>query len=118
MTDTCSERLFSYGTLRDEAVQRANFGRTLKGTPDTVTGYKLSSVQITDLEVIAESGLGVHRILVPSDDPANTVEGVVFSITEHELRGADEYETDAYKRVCVKLKSSLDAWVYVSVKHG
>jgi hypothetical protein len=32
------ERLFSYGTLQDEAVQRATFGRTLRGTPDRL-GY-------------------------------------------------------------------------------
>jgi len=118
MADACSERLFSYGTLRDEAVQRANFGRKLQGLPDAVMGYRLSTVKITDPEVVAESGLEVHKILMPGDDPAEMVEGVVFAITPAELRAADEYETDAYKRVRVKLKSGLDAWVYISMKHG
>ena len=39
MADDYSERLFSYGTLRDEAVQRANFGRTLQGSPDAAVRY-------------------------------------------------------------------------------
>ncbi len=32
MADSYSELLFSYGTLRGEAVQRANFGRKLQGS--------------------------------------------------------------------------------------
>jgi hypothetical protein len=31
--------LFSYGTLRDRAVQRANFGRELVGHDDLLPGY-------------------------------------------------------------------------------
>ncbi len=116
MANACSERLFSYGTLQQEAVQRANFGRTLQGRPDAVTGYRLSTVKITDPKVVAESGLEVHKILVPSDDPEETVQGTVFALTPQELRAADEYETDAYKRVSVKLQSGMDAWVYVSAK--
>jgi len=73
MADAYSERLFSYGTLRDEVVQLANFGRKLVSSPDAVTGYKLSTVKITDSEVVAESGMEVHKILVPSDDSKETV---------------------------------------------
>lgn len=32
-------RLFSYGTLQQENVQRATFGRLLDGTPDALMGY-------------------------------------------------------------------------------
>lgn len=116
MADVYSEWLFSYGTLQQEAVQLANFGRKLQGRPDAVTGYRLSTVKITDPEVVAESGLEVHKILVPGDDPTELVRSVVFAITPQELRAADEYETDAYKRVSVKLQSGMDAWVYVSAK--
>ena len=113
MARAASERLFSYGTLQQEAVQLANFGRRLQGSADAVVGYRLSSVKITDPAVVAVSGLEVHRILVPGD-PKDEVHGVVFDITPAELQTADGYETDAYKRVRVRLRSGTDAWVYVS----
>ena len=113
MTDPNTEKLFSYGTLQQESVQFANFGRKLKGRPDAITGWRLSSVQIADPEVLAESGLAVHRILVPGK-PSEEVDGVVFDITPAELQAADGYETDAYKRVRVTLRSGTQAWAYVS----
>ena len=108
-----SERLFSYGTLQQESVQLANFGRRLKGQADTVTGWKLSTVEITDPEVVTESGLAVHTIMVPGKS-SDEVPGVVFEITPEELKAADGYETDAYKRVKLKLRSGLETWVYVA----
>jgi len=108
-----SERLFSYGTLQQETVQLANFGRRLSGTPDAVQGYKMTSVRITDAAVVATSGLAVHRILIPGG-PLDTVEGVVFEVSPEELLSADDYEADDYKRVKVKLRSGTEAWVYVA----
>jgi len=107
------EKLFSYGTLQQETVQLANFGRRLTGTPDAVLGYRMEKVQIRNAEVIATSGIAVHRILVPGNE-LDTVEGVVFDITPEELKAADGYETDDYKRVRLKLRSGVEAWVYVS----
>jgi gamma-glutamylcyclotransferase (GGCT)/AIG2-like uncharacterized protein YtfP len=117
MTVSYSERLFSYGTLQQESVQLANFGRRLQGSVDAVVGYRLSSVKITDPLVIATSGMDVHRMLVPSDDPADQVHGVVFAITPEELQAADSYETADYKRVSLRLLSGSEAWVYVSAHH-
>lgn len=111
--NAASEKLFSYGTLQQESVQFANFGRELKGRPDVVTGWRLSTVEIRDPTVLAQSGLAVHRILVPGN-PADEVDGVVFEISPKELEAADGYETDAYKRVKVRLKSGVEAWVYVA----
>ena len=37
----------------------------------------------------------------------------MFEITESELAAADDYEVSDYKRVSVRLKSGLVAWVYV-----
>ena len=67
--------LFSYGTLQDPAVQIANFGRRLEGTPDVLTGFEVGEIEITDPEVIAESGLTHHLILRPARDPAATIPG-------------------------------------------
>lgn len=116
MTEPYTEKLFSYGTLQQEAVQIATFGRKLRGSLDSVLGYRLSEVQITDPHVIATSGLTVHRIMVPSDDPAHEVHGTVFAITPEELAAADSYETKDYKRVRVKLGSGEEAWVYVAAQ--
>jgi hypothetical protein len=39
----------------------------------------------------------------------------VFTISKEELLLADNYETDDYKRIKVKLQSGKEAWVYVAV---
>jgi gamma-glutamylcyclotransferase (GGCT)/AIG2-like uncharacterized protein YtfP len=113
MTDSQVERLFSYGTLQQESVQLANFGRKLKGQIDSLQGWRLSTVEIRDPAVLAVSGLAVHRIMVRGV-PADEVHGVMFEITATELKAADSYETDAYKRVKLKFTSGTEAWVYVA----
>ncbi len=106
-------RLFSYGTLQQENVQRETFGRLLNGQADALPGYALSMVQITDPQVLATSGVAFHPIVTASGDPADAVAGAVFEITAEELAAADAYEVSDYKRVAVTLRSGLDAWVYV-----
>lgn len=115
MTDSPAPdiRLFSYGTLRQPEVQRANFGRLLVGTPDAVTGYRLSTVAIDDPEVVVESGSAVHPILVATGNLADRIDGTVFLITQTELDAADAYEAEAYVRVEVALRSGGRAWAYV-----
>ncbi|MBU2665973.1 gamma-glutamylcyclotransferase [Actinoplanes bogorensis] len=105
--------LFSYGTLRDPAVQRATFGRTLPARDDRIVGYRIDMLEITDAEVVALSGQSHHPVLVPGT-PADTVEGSVFDLTDDELLRADEYEVDDYRRVEVPLASGGAAWVYVA----
>lgn len=107
-------RLFSYGTLQQPDVQRANFGRLLAGVSDAVAGFRLSTVTIDDPEVVAESGLAIHPILVASANAADLVPGTVFLITQAELDAADDYETGAYVRVEVMLASGGRAWAYVA----
>ena len=114
MTDEpTTERLFSYGTLQQAEVQLATFGRLLQGEPDTLPGYRCGKLMITDPDVLATSGLDHHLIAMPSDDPADVIEGMVFLITATELAAADAYEVDDYKRVAVRLRSDGEAWVYV-----
>jgi hypothetical protein len=107
------ENLFSYGTLRDEPVQYAVFGRSLAGSADAVVGYRLESVTITDQAAIAISGKSEHLILDHTGRDGDSVEGMVFQITEAELALADAYEDAAYKRVSAPLRSGGKAWVYV-----
>jgi gamma-glutamylcyclotransferase (GGCT)/AIG2-like uncharacterized protein YtfP len=110
MTDT-TVRLFSYGTLRQAGVQMASFGRLLEGREDVLSGYRLGRLEITDPDVLAKSEARFHPIAEQS--PGDEVAGTVFAITEAELAAADTYEVSDYKRVSVRLKSGLEAWVYV-----
>lgn len=110
---TAAILLFSYGTLQDKKVQIAQFGRELRGRPDSIPGYRRRLLEITDPQVIATSGKTHHPIVEPGADPADEVSGSVFEITAQELAAADQYEVSDYKRVSVRLKSGVQAWVYV-----
>ena len=105
--------LFSYGTLHQEEVQLATFGRLLEGRVDALPGYATSMFEIRDAEVVKTSGKTHHFMARPSGNPADQVPGVVFRITPAELAAADTYEVSDYKRIVVRLKSGLEAFVYV-----
>jgi gamma-glutamylcyclotransferase (GGCT)/AIG2-like uncharacterized protein YtfP len=105
--------LFSYGTLQQDEVQRATFGRLLEGRRDALQGYATSLLEIKDAEVVKTSGKTHHFMARPSRNPSDEVPGVVFRITAEELAAADTYEVSDYKRIAVRLKSGLEAWVYV-----
>ena len=107
-----TELLFSYGTLQQEEVQLASFGRRLAGRADALPGWRQAMVEITDPDVIAKSGKTHHPIVLPGR-PDDSVTGTVFEITGEELAAADRYEVSDYKRVAVTLVSGLTAWVYV-----
>lgn len=104
--------LFSYGTLRDSAVQMANFGRLLSGRADCLPGYSLLPLAIKDPAVVALSGKSQHMIAKRSA-AGDEVTGMVFEITAQELVAADRYEVSDYTRVLVTLKSGVKSWVYV-----
>jgi len=109
------EKLFSYGTLQQETVQLATFGRTLQGTPDILIDYHLSNLEIKDPVVIATSGKTIHPVLMYTGKKTDEITGTVFDITADELQSADRYEVADYKRVSATLRSGKIAWVYVSV---
>jgi Gamma-glutamyl cyclotransferase, AIG2-like len=113
MDDESAIYLCSYGTLQQEDVQISSFGRLLKGTDDALPGYRQSMIEITDPDVIRKSGKNFHPIVVASDNPADEISGKAFRITEAELAAADAYEVSDYKRIQVRLKSGVGAWVYV-----
>ena len=107
------ELLFSYGTLQLASVQLSTFGRLLTGTADTLPGYQQGLLKIEDAEVVAASGETHHPIVRFTGDVNDTVAGMVFQITAEELRSADAYEVDDYRRVSATLVSGIQAWVYV-----
>lgn len=105
--------LFSYGTLQQDEVQLATFGRRLEGRRDALPGYATSLFEIRDAEVVKTSGKTHHFMARPSGNPSDEVPGIVFRITAEELAAADTYEVSDYRRIAVQLKSGLEAWVYV-----
>jgi len=107
------EKLFSYGTLQLEKVQLDTFGRKLVGKKDTLIGYRLEQIEISDPAVLASSSENFHPILRPSKNKADRIQGVIFEITKEELLKADTYEEENYRRVAQVFESGTSAWVYV-----
>jgi|SRR6476620_6781890 len=106
--------LFSYGTLRDEAVQLSTFGRLLNGQPDELVGFEEGVFEVTDPEFVLKSGKSHHATVrfIGRDD--SSVRGIVFEMTDSELEKADSYEPAGYKRVSAKVKSGRVVWVYAA----
>jgi cysteine synthase A len=109
--------LFSYGTLQQDEVQRATFGRLLHGERDELPGFEPSLVPIEDPGVVATSGRTHHANVTFNGRPDSRVPGVVFEITDAELADADRYEQEArYTRVAATLASGRQAWVYLEAR--
>ncbi len=106
-------RVFAYGTLRQENVQTALFGRPVVTVDDTLPGYRLDWLTITDPEVIATSGSDRHPILRPGS-PSDVVPGAYLELNDYDLARADDYEVDDYVRTAVTLGSGTSAWVYLA----
>ena len=104
--------LFSYGTLQLERVQLETYGRKLAGKTDTLQGYQIQDLKITDTEVIKKSGKNTHPIAVKTNHENDTIEGVIFEITHEELIQTDLYEVDDYQRVLETFESGEKAWIY------
>lgn len=108
------EYLFSYGTLQQEGVQRANFGRILEGVKDRLPQYRIGMLRISDPRVIKESGKKEHPILEYTGNAEDFVEGTVFVLSKEELIMADDYEVDDYIRVEAQLESGSSCWIYAA----
>ena len=106
------ERLFSYGTLQLEDVQKALFGRILVGAKDKLTSYQIKDLRIKDPLVIEKSGTDIHPILVFTGNSTDIVSGTVFEISTEELKKADDYEVEDYERVSACMASGNEVWVY------
>ncbi len=106
--------LFSYGTLRDPAVQMSTFARMLQGDPDELVGFEQSMIRIEDPEFVASSGKADHAIVRFNGRNDCRVPGMVFEISDSELAAADAYEPAGYRRIAVLLASGRHAFVYVA----
>ena len=81
-------RVFSDGTLRQAGVQAALFGRSVPTARDSLPGFRLDWLLITDPDVIAASGTDRHPILCKGG-PSDAVDGVRLELDD-ELARADD----------------------------
>ncbi|MDC6366134.1 MULTISPECIES: gamma-glutamylcyclotransferase family protein [Flavobacteriaceae] len=95
--------LFTYGTLQDLQVQQYIFDRILSGRQDHLLGFKRLENAIYDR----------YPLVIQTNDTIDKVMGMIYEVTEEDLRRADIYETNAYTRNLFLLESGIEAWVYV-----
>jgi gamma-glutamylcyclotransferase (GGCT)/AIG2-like uncharacterized protein YtfP len=106
--------VFSYGSLQQADVQQRTYGRQLRGASDSLPGFQVDRVRITDPARVAAAGRTHNANVVPSSSADSRVSGTVLEITDDELIRTDAYEApDDYVRREVTLASGLTAWVYV-----
>ena len=101
------QKLFTYGTLQNDDIQETIFGRQLQGTPEILIGYVIKEIQIEE-----EFGIVHYPIIMETNNPEDTINGIVYEITSIDLRQADLYEGLHYKRVEVHLQSNEMVWAY------
>lgn len=107
--------LFSYGTLRQSAVQMALFGRLLDEEPDSLPGFRIDTIEIAEPDIVNLSGKATHLILRRVDrNGGDSIIGAALAVRESELAAADNYEGDNYQRIEVTLGSGRRAFVYVA----
>lgn len=102
MTDTATEHLFVYGTLKKPEVQQGIVGRRLQGESDVLHGYTIEEITI---------GGNPYPAAVAAT--GKEIRGLVLAVLSSDWVRLDEYETSAYERVKVALGSGKSAWVYV-----
>jgi gamma-glutamylcyclotransferase (GGCT)/AIG2-like uncharacterized protein YtfP len=108
------EFLFSYGTLQEEPVQLKLYGRILKGTKDVLEGFVFDWIIINDETFLATGAEQRQRTLISTGNKNDKVKGIAFHVSNKELKQTDIYEPANYKRKKVKLRSGLEAWVYMA----
>ena len=101
------ENLFAYGTLKDKEIQETIFGRVLIGTNDKLIGYAVKKIQIEE-----EFGIIQYPIITATQNPEDSISGILYQISPEELQLSDKYEGMHYKRIQVQLESDEMAWTY------
>lgn len=96
-------KLFAYGTLLDENIQKYIIGRLVEGTPDQLVGYRKTMRQFSS---------GIYPDLI--EDITCEVKGQILDLSADELERCDRYEGDEYRRVKMLLESGVEVFVYRS----
>ncbi len=95
------EKLFVYGSLQSAFIQYKVLGRVCEGQIDILDNYLRSDISLDG---------SVYPIAVPLE--GEYIEGTILELTDEELQRADIYETEAYRRIKVTLRSGAEVWMY------
>ena len=90
----------------------ALYGREIPTIEDSLPGYNIHWLTITDPEVIQTSGSDCHPFL-RRGTAQDKVLGSRLELSEAELVITDGYEVDDYERQEVVLSSGIRAWAYL-----
>ncbi len=109
--------IFSYGSLQEEAVQLAVYGRALRANRDALVGWVRTLIEVPQWHKAAAQGTTHYANLERSQSSSDIIEGTVLEVSDAELAASDGYEDDAgYQRAMITLTSGRRAWVYVSAQ--
>ncbi len=118
MGDADGVWLFSYGTLRQDEVQAALFGRRLAEAADSLSGFRIDTIEIADPDIVNLSGKTTHLILRRDAAAREPIRGAALALRPAELAIADDYEGENYVRVEATLASGRRAFVYIAPEGG
>lgn len=100
--------VFVYGILKDDLVRTRTIGRYVVTRKAILEGYNASS----QLEIEGK----YYDVAIP--DKSSKLEGLVMNLSSSEIIKLDEWETNAYKRMLIKLVDGTNAWVYTKNEQG
>lgn len=95
------ERVFAYGTLHHDSIQRYLWGETKEGETATLKDFERTS------------GITIKR------SPGHNIPGAIYELTPDQLKQTDLYEgcPHSYTRE-QELVNGESTWVYVPTDHG
>ncbi|MBN2610300.1 MAG: gamma-glutamylcyclotransferase [Bacteroidales bacterium] len=97
-------RVFAYGTLKNPEKRKSIILRETNIEEDFLTGFRVEMVKLNGIFYPA----AIHEPL-----SRDKIRGATFMVSEAELEKLDVYESDAYKRIRVKLLSGKQSWLYI-----
>lgn len=103
----------AYGSLLLPRTQLRVFGRLMVGAPDQLVGYGLRWLACDDATFIRDTGLTGYPAAMEMSGAEQAFVGQRLILKARDWPRADQYEGAEYRRVCRRLASGQQAWVYL-----
>ncbi|MCX2745567.1 gamma-glutamylcyclotransferase [Mangrovivirga sp. M17] len=105
-------KVFAYGTLRDDSIQKKLFSRLLKGIKDSLCGFRQYNIQWIE-NIDGKNIYSTYPAISKSGNDQDLIDGYLYELTDDELLITDEYEGDEYQRIIITTNSGTEAFVYI-----
>ncbi len=96
--------VFAYGTLKSSKTRKALLNREVPAVKDILAGFVLDKIFLDGVK---------YPVAVRDPFNRNPIHGEVFKVNSAEMNIIDNYESDAYQRIKVRLVSGKLAWLYI-----